>query len=392
MQLLQRIFVLVSFAVLAGYPFFATALSESLPIFDHTLGRQLIAVFCYGILALSLNVVVGYTGLLHLGIAAFFGIGAYVTGILSVQMFPFQTSFVIALFASVSIAALVGVIATAPTLRLRGDYLALVTLGFGMIAVYGIRNLDEITDGTRGLNPVTPTLMPGLPDPDLTIPDTDNPERRIPIYDDAWGKTWRQYPYFYWICLGFLGLVMLLLRNLERSRLGRSWIALREDELASTCMGLNPARLKLAAIALGAGIAGLAGCLYAISQNTTAGPSAYDFNRSMITLCCLILGGLGNRAGVLLGVFILVGYDTILTQIVDNYIQRNIGDWIANAPGGLKEWLQEKRGSNFLKISGWRLSIFGLALILMMRFRPEGILPATHMKHELHPEEGEPKT
>jgi len=372
-----RYWFLVVFVVLAAFPFFAHHITDSVSWIDHTLGRQLIPLFCYGILALGLNVVVGYTGLLHLGIAAFFGIGAYVTGILSVQMFPFQSSLIVVLFASIAISAAIGVIATAPTLRLRGDYLALVTLGFGMIAVYGIRNLDQITDGTRGLNPVSPTLLPFMADPDLTKVD-----------QEGWGRNWRQYPYFYWISLSCLGIVMLFLRNLERSRLGRSWIALREDELASSCMGLNPAKLKLTAIALGAGIAGLAGCLYAISQNTTAGPSAYDFNRSMITLCCLILGGLGNRGGVLLGVFILVGYDTILTQKVDNYIQQNIGDWIANSPtDGIRTWLQDKRGSNFLKISGWRLSIFGLALILMMRFRPEGILPATHVKHELHPEE-----
>ena len=96
---------------------------------------------------------------------------------------------------------------------------------------------------------------------------------------------------------------------------------MREDELAATCMGLNPARLKLSAIALGAGLAGLAGALYAISQDGTADPKAYDFNRSMIMLCCVILGGLGNRPGVLLGVFLLVGFDTIVTPLLDNWLQ-----------------------------------------------------------------------
>ena len=104
---------------------------------------------------------------------------------------------------------------------------------------------------------------------------------------------------------------------MERSRLGRAWVALREDELAASCMGLNPARLKLAAIALGAGLAGLAGALYATQLTSTADPEAYDFNRSMIMLCCVILGGLGNRPGVLLGVFLLIGYDNILTPMLD---------------------------------------------------------------------------
>jgi branched-chain amino acid transport system permease protein len=137
-------------------------------------------------------------------------------------------------------------------------------------------------------------------------------------------------------------------------------------------MGLNPARLKLAAIALGGGIAGLAGALYAVAQQTTAGPQAYDFNRSIIILCCLILGGLGNRPGVLLGVFILIGYDMILTQELDNRLQR-----MQINPGG----------KDYLKVSGWRLFIFGAALIIMMRFRPEGLIPAERMKHELHPDE-----
>jgi branched-chain amino acid transport system permease protein len=146
---------------------------------------------------------------------------------------------------------------------------------------------------------------------------------------------------------------------------------LREDELAAACMGLNPARLKLSSIALGAGLAGLAGAFYAVSQTTTAGPQAYDFNRSMITLCCVILGGLGNRPGVLLGTFILVGYDQVLTPELDNWLQKQ--DLNPN-------------GKEYLKVSGWRLFIFGMALILMMRFRPEGLLPAARIKRELHPE------
>ncbi len=343
--------MVAGFLLLAAYPL--------IPGSDPVLGQQLIPLYCYGILALGLNVIVGYAGLLHLGIAAFFGIGAYVTGILTVQLFPFQFSFLVALVASALVASGVGVATTAPTLRLRGDYLALVTLGFGLISVFVIRNLDSITDGTRGLNPVTPHLIPGVDDPSLFF--ADKPA--------GWGSSWRAYPYLYYLCLGALGGTVVLLRNLEHSRLGRGWVALREDELATACMGLNPARLKLSAIAIGAGIAGVAGSLYAVSQQTTAGPQAYDFNRSMITLCCVILGGLGNRPGVLLGVFLLVGYDTIATPMLDN-------------------WLQEQQinpgGKQYLKVSGWRLFVFGAALILMMRYRPEGLLPGTRQQHELH--------
>jgi branched-chain amino acid transport system permease protein len=321
-------------------------------------GTQLIPVLCYALLALGLNVVVGYTGLLHLGIAAFFGIGAYTTGILTTTGFPFGSSFLVAAVVAVLGSAAVGIATTAPTLRLRGDYLALVTLGFGLITVYVIKNLDAITDGTKGLTPVSPNFLPGLSDPEL-------PKSR-----PGWGDSWRKYPYLYYLCLVVLAAVMIFLRNLERSRLGRAWVAMREDELAASCMGLNPARLKLSAIALGAGLAGLAGALFAISQDGTTEPRAYGFDRSMIAICCIILGGLGNRPGVLLGVFLLIGFDQILTPTLDN-------------------WLQEQKvnpeGKEYLKVSGWRLCIFGLALILMMRFRPEGILPAARQKRELHP-------
>ena len=333
-------------------------------------GQQFMPLFIYAVLGLGLNVVLGYTGLFHLGIAAFFGIGAYTTAILVVPQFPFQQSFLVALILATLAAAAVGVLTTAPTLRLRGDYLALVTMGFGLIAVFIIRNLENITAGTKGLDPVSPKLLPGVDDPNLAS------RRFLP----TWGATWRSYPYFYFLCLTVLALSYVFLGWLERSRTGRAWIALREDELAASCMGLNPARLKLSSIAIGAGLAGLAGALYAVAYKGTSGPQAYDFNRSMTAICCVILGGLGNRPGVLLGGLLLIGYDQVLTPILDNEFQK---DWFQ---GMFPEWM---RGKHYLKVSGWRLIIFGVALIVMMRFRPEGLLPETRRRHELHPEEGE---
>ncbi|MBX9624099.1 MAG: branched-chain amino acid ABC transporter permease [Gemmataceae bacterium] len=327
--------------------------------------QQLTPLFVFALLGLGLNVVVGYAGLLHLGIAAFFGVGAYAAGILTYRAFPFDQSFPVVLAVAVLAAVALGVATTAPTLRLRGDYLALVTMGLGLIVTFVIRNLEGITEGTRGLNPVTPDLLPGVADPDLRPYQKTGP---------GWGRRWYDYPYFYFLCLGVLALTSLGLRNLERSRLGRGWVALREDELAASCMGLSPAKLKLSAIALGAGIAGLAGALFAVVQQTTGGPEGYDFNRSIIALCCVILGGLGSRTGVILGVFLLIGYDMVLTPELD-------------------AWLQKQQinpdGKQYLKVAGWRLFIFGAALIVMMRFRPEGILPAERMRHELHPEEAE---
>ncbi len=323
-----------------------------------SIGMQLTYIFIYAILALGLNVVVGYTGILHLGIAAFFGIGAYITGILTVPAYPFGFSFVAALVCSAGGAALAGLLLGAPTLRLRGDYVAIVTLGFGEVTRFTLRNLEEITAGTRGLNPVPSPHLPAF--------------LHTPLSWLGIGSDWAlDYRLFYYLALGLLIGVILLLRNLERSRLGRAWIAIREDELAATCMGINAARVKLSAFALGCGLAGMAGCLYATALTSTAGPDAFDFNRSVIMLCCVILGGLGSIRGTLLGVFLLIGFDNVLAPALDGFIQR------ANI---------NPDSSPYLTFSNWKLMIFGLALILMMRFRPEGLLPSRQVEAELHSE------
>jgi branched-chain amino acid transport system permease protein len=340
-------FEVVGIALLLLYPLLGFPESMLRGLTDTSIGSQLTFLFIFAILALGLNVVVGYTGLLHLGIAAFFGVGAYVAAILTVPGYPFRLSFPLALIVATAVAGLLGLILGAPTLRLRGDYLALVTLGFGEVVRFAIRNLEEITGGTKGLNPVPPPTLPGL----------DSTDYRV----------------FYFVSLGLLLVVLLLLWRLEKSRLGRAWVAVREDELAASCMGIQAARVKLSAFALGAALAGLAGALYAAKLTSTAGPDAYDFSRSIIILCCLILGGLGSLRGAVLGVFLLVGFDNVLAPIVDGMIQKSG----VNASG-----------SAFLTFSNWRLMIFGLALILMMRFRPEGLFPAQRARKQ---EKGSPK-
>ena len=324
-----------------------------------SIGTQLTYIFIYAILALGLNVVVGYTGLLNLGIAAFFGIGAYITGILTVAAYPFQVGFWTALAFSAAGSAMWGLFLGAPTLRLRGDYLAIVTLGFGEVVRFTLRNLEEITAGTRGLNPIPPPALPswlawfaerlGIV-PDFTL----------------------DYRLYYYLTLGLLLAVILLVRNLERSRLGRSWVAVREDELAAACMGIRVVRVKLSAFALGAGLAGLAGSLYATTLGSTAGPDAFDFNRSIVMLSAVILGGLGSLRGTLLGVFLLIGFDNVITPLADSLVQK------ANLAAAHPDW------STWLTFSNWKLMIFGLALILMMRFRPAGLLPSVRIERELH--------
>jgi branched-chain amino acid transport system permease protein len=334
------------------------------PTFGNSLGDQLSTLFIFAVLALGLNVAVGYTGLLQLGIAAFFGIGVYITGILRVPSYPFQLPFSAVLVLSALGAGLCGLILGAPTLRLQGDYLALVTLGFGEMVKVTLRNLEEITAGTKGLNPIPPPHLPAWFAAAVGWLGIEN----------SWETDFRL---FYYLTLAVLAIAIVLLANLENSRLCRAWVAIREDELAATCMGINAQRAKLASFAVSAGIAGLAGCLYATKLTTTADPNSYDFNRSIIMLCCVILGGLGSLRGVLLGVLLLLGFDNIVSPQINSWLQ----SWMQGAGGGGQFSPVAER---LLSFSNWRLMIFGLALVAMMRFRPEGLWPSVRVQHELH--------
>jgi len=300
------------------------------------MGGQVKDILIFCILAMGLNVVVGYAGLLQLGIAAFFGIGAYITGILTVAQFPFQWNFWPAMAVATLGSGVAGVLLAAPTLRLRGDYLAIVTLGFGEVIKFAIKNLENITNGSRALNPI--------PAPDTMLDWSGN------------------YRWYYYLTLLIVVLVALLLRRLEDSHFGRAWFAIREDELAATCMGLNAAQVKLSAFAFGAAIAGLAGSLYAASLNQTGGPDSYTFNRSITVLCFLIIGGMGNLRGAIAGTFILMGYDNLLTPAIDDWIQKSGAE---------------------IRFSTFKLVVFGLALILMMRFRPEGFFPSRRAEEDV---------
>lgn len=343
-------------ALLLVYPFF--------PFVDELLrfvgwpalqlDRQLISVFTFGLLVLALNLQVGYAGLLQLGIAAFFAIGAYTAGLATVAKYPFQLELWGALVLAPLVAFAAGLMLGAPTLRLRGDYLALVTLGFAEVVRVVLINLETITDGPRGLNPLPSPWLP------------EAAERWL----SAGGAVDR--PHFlvlYYVGLGCLSALVVALHTLERSPLGRALVALREDELASACMGLSPARTRLLAFALGAAIAGLAGALYATNLTTTAEPNTYDFNTSVMVLCCLIIGGLGSVRGALLGAGVVLGFDNVLLPAITRFVQ----------PG-----LAEHSGHVLLTFSNYRWLIFGLALIVMMRLRPEGLWPSARVRAELH--------
>jgi branched-chain amino acid transport system permease protein len=347
---------LFALAVLVIYPFFpfldwAVEKVAGEPL---RLDRQLVNIYIFAILALALNLQVGYAGLLQLGVAAFFAIGAYTTGIVTVAKYPFQVELWGALAVAPAAAGIAGLMLGAPTLRLRGDYLAIVTLGFAEVVRVLLINLEGITDGPRGLNPIP---EPWLPEWLRNLVDTSTDAGRV------------RFLAMYFLALGCVTGLFIAFRTLERSPLGRAFVALREDQLASACMGLNPTRTKLIAFALGAAIAGLAGALYACNLTTTAEPNTYDFNYSIMVLCCIIIGGLGSLRGALLGAAVLLGFDNVLSPLLTKLIQRAVGT---------------ESGNVLFTFSNWRWLLFGTALVLMMRFRPAGLWPSERMKAELH--------
>ncbi len=352
-----RALVYVAVGLLILYPFFPVldVLIEGGTGESLKLDRQMVSIFIFAILALALNVQVGYAGLLQLGIIAFFAIGAITTGIFTVDKYPFQFGFWGALLIAPAMAGVAGIALGLPTLRLRGDYLAIVTLGFGEVVRVVLINWENITDGPRGLNPLPPPYVPAAAGQYVDAAD-------LPVIT------------LYYVSLGLLAVILVLLRNLERSRLGRALVALREDELAASCMGMNPARTKLMAFAIGAAIAGMAGCLYATNLTTTAEPNTYDFNYSIMVLCCLIIGGLGSLRGALLGATVLLGWDNVISPLLTRLLQREFGG---------------DSGNVFTQLSNWKWLLFGLVLVLMMRFRPEGLWPSSRVKREMHHEEGE---
>jgi len=279
----------------------------------------------YALLALGLNVVVGCAGLLDLGYVAFFAIGAYTTAyVTSPTAMPWHAPFTVNPFLAVpfavAAAALAGVVLGGPTLRLGGDYLAIVTLGFGEIVQLLANNAGGITGGARGVFGVPPlsVSLPGL--------------------HYAWGLA--PLPYYY-LLLGLVTVVMVVFGRLEATPLGRAWAAVREDEFAAGLTGVRTVRAKLAAFAIGASVSGFAGVLYASKQFFN--PDSFSLQASILVLTLVVFGGRGNRWGVLLGVVVLQGLAYALRGIVpppDRYIY------------------------------------FGAVIVAMMALRPAGLVPA----------------
>ena len=320
----------------------------------------------FAALALGLNIVVGFAGLLDLGYAAFFAIGAYAYGIAaSWQMTPawsgfwepfqwldlvarvhraggdvvhFQVSFWLMLPVSAAIAAVFGVLFGAPTLRLKGDYLAIVTLGFGEIVPIVVRNTPSLTNGAMGLNGVAAPQFFG--------------------YDFGVSAM----PYYY-VGVALVALLMLSSQRLKDSRIGRAWMAIREDEIAAAAMGVDRVRYKLLAFAMGAAFAGATGTLY-VAKLQTATPDMFMFPVSVMILVMIVFGGIGNVCGVVVGALLLQVLQSWFLEDLTGWLHA-LGRWVHVA------WLQRIELASSIEL------IFGLILVIMMLFRREGLIPAT---------------
>jgi branched-chain amino acid transport system permease protein len=238
----------------------------------------------YVILALGLNVVVGYTGLLNLGFAAFYAIGAYSYALLNTKL---GIGFWPALPLSVGITTVAGFLLAFPALRLKGDYLAIVTLGFGEIVRLVLNNWDSLTKGPNGISGIDAPSLFGAGLEDLSS--------------------------YYYLVLAFVALTVFVMRRVEDSKIGRAWIAIREDEIASSAMGINTMMYKLYAFAFGAFWAGIAGCLFAAKMRFVS-PESFTFMESVLVLCMVIIGGIGSITGVIVGAVVLVFLPELLRE------------------------------------------------------------------------------
>ena len=366
---------------------------------------QIIFALIFVILGLGLNIVVGFAGLLDLGYAAFFAIGAYTTGLLSstgsILYFNYHIllNFWLVIWIAAVVAAISGILLGTPTLPLRGDYLAIVTLGFGEIIPVVFRNLIDVTIK----EPLTCWILPGLirlfgGSPNITCitflshEDITAGEKGInPISRPSLpliGEFQSDNPIiWYFLIIAIILLSVFLIRRLRDSRLGRAWMAIREDELAAAQMGINPVRTKLLAFSMGATFSGFAGAFYAAYIRGIF-PGVFDFSVSIIVLVTIILGGLGNIRGVIVGGLIIMTADRLFLPALKDFLKglmdHSILPALASHPG-----VQAAVAQNANPIL-YRFLLFGLTLVIMMAVRPEGLIPSEQIREELHAEENEP--
>ena len=327
-----------------------------LPFFtDELFGRGWVRIMdfalLYIMLALGLNIVVGYAGLLDLGYIAFFAVGAYCYALLGSPQLGLHLPFWIVLPLGALLACLFGVLLGAPTLRLRGDYLAIVTLGFGEIIRIFLNNLNapiNITNGPQGISMIDPIRFGKF-----SLGNTH----------ELFGLSFPSVHLHYYLFLFFTLLVIFISLRLEDSRIGRAWMAIREDEMAAEAMGINTRNIKLLAFAMGATFGGLAGGLFAGFQGFVS-PESFSLTESIAVLCMVVLGGMGNINGVLLGGMLLV----VLPEA------------LRHGSGPAQQLLF---GKTLIDPESLRMLLFGLALITVMLWRPAGLWPSNQRRREL---------
>ena len=301
----------------------------------------------YILLALGLNIVVGFAGLLDLGYAAFFAIGAYTYAYGASPFFDFHFPFIPMLVVGAAVAAMFGIILGAPTLRLRGDYLAIVTLGFGEIVPLVFLIAEDYSGGPSGIG--------GVDRPDITLP----------IVGTIKFGALTPHMYFFLVMI-IVALAMILCYRLQDARIGRAWAAIREDELAAAANGINTVTTKLLAFALGATTAGLAG-VFASSKLTLVSPEQFTVLVSFAVLAMVILGGMGNIWGVAVGAFIVFITQSVLLRHLSGFFDQLGLTFLAD-----------------IDYPKYSFLLFGLALVLMTMFRPEGLFPSQRRRLELH--------
>ena len=305
----------------------------------------------YVMLALGLNIVVGFAGLLDLGYIAFYAVGAYVWALLASPHFGLHLPFWAILPISLALACLFGVLLGAPTLKLRGDYLAIVTLGFGEIIRIFLNNLNapiNITNGPQGINRIDPFRVGNF---------------AFNRTETLMGIRFTGPEKYYYLLVGLTLLIILVCARLQNSRIGRAWEAIREDEIAAKAMGINTRNVKLLAFAMGASFGGVAGAMFAAMQGFVS-PESFSLTESISILCMVVLGGMGNIPGVILGAIVLAALPEFLRAVVEP-VQHMLFGAVVLDPEGI------------------RMLLFGLAMVCVMLFRPAGLWPSAVRKREL---------
>jgi len=308
-QMHQRLTVGIILAVALLVPFASS----------NYLVEVLTSAILYAILATALNITVGLTGVLVLGFIGFYAVGAYTTGILTAKFA--LCGFWVALPLSGLVAMLFGILLGIPALRLKGDYLAVVTLGFGEIIRIFLTNINGLTGGPNGIL--------GIKRPSFGFFTLDHPRD------------------FYWFALAILALIVLMVARLVNSRYGRAWIAIRENEMAASALGINVFRKHLLSFSISAFFGGIAGSLFAVKQGFIS-PDSFTFYESVLVLCMVVLGGIGNVVGSVIGALLLIA---------------------------VPEFLRE--------FSMYRMLVFGAVMIALMVFRPSGLLGSRRITQEI---------